>query len=937
MAALWRAAAFVAGVCLLQNQAALPPLAPSLWAVFVLLLAAIAFRALRLSQGKIATIGAFGLGFLLCFAVGLSWANWRAHDRLRPLLPSDLRWQDIVVEGRVDGLATIDRNAARFDFAIDKLVSPPRPLPAFKARISYRPHAGAIRLGEIRDGARLRLKVRIREPRSNFNPNGFDYAGWLFARKIRYGGYTRSGEENRLLEAGGGLRESLRARIAAAIPGSSARAIVAALAIGDRSGLSDSQWESMRRAGVVHLVSISAVHIGFVFGVAFLLCRLALLFLRRYFFVVKGQTVACLVALAAAGCYAALAGFQIPTQRALIMLAAGCAAALWGRRHSMLMPFSLALFAVVAFDPWAVLAPGFWLSFFLAGIVLILFRQGFDLRYAADAPAASAPEPPVIYKRLSEKDEAFVIVPDKSMNGKLRYAANITRFHLLTFAQEWEQWVRRALLFLAAAGLLISLLTAAAAAAFIFSFLTASLLLRVNIGRYFLFQILISAGAIPLTFGFFGEGSIISPIANFFAIPAVGLTLPFVLADVVLPGDFLWRAAAIPLAGFEWATEELSSPAWAAKFAPTPTPILFALAVGGALWLLAPVGRLRWFGALPLCALAFTPPIAIPQGDAAVATLDVGQGSAIVVRTANRTLVYDAGPRRGKIGFRRLGCLAVFARARLAANRRARRKPRRQRPQRRRGIDFARVSRCDFLFVAAARESAQSFGESRALRIGNRLALGRNRFFVFASERGGLSGGARRQRYELRAFDSDARFGGAFDRRFVGRIRGRIARPPSRRFRRHSRAADDFAGKSSRQQKLLAPKIRARGRAANRDFQRRIVQHARPSASRRDGFIRARDRGENRAHRPRRRGIFASWRAAKNPNAKTARPPLLAHRPRSRLRRGEKQSGDGAEMKSGAVGEIRTPDLLITNQLLYRTELQQRRADSSKRGARAAL
>ena len=551
-------------------------------------------------------------------------------------------------------MASIDRNAARFDFAIDKLVSPPRPLPAFKARISYRPHAGAIRLGEIRDGARLRLKVRIREPRSNFNPNGFDYAGWLFARKIRYGGYTRSGEENRLLEAGGGLRESLRARIAAAIPGSSARAIVAALAIGDRSGLSDSQWESMRRAGVVHLVSISAVHIGFVFGVVFLLCRLALLFLRRYFFVVKGQTVACLVALAAAGGYAALAGFQIPTQRALIMLAAGCAAALWGRRHSMLMPFSLALFAVVVFDPWAVLSPGFWLSFFLAGVILILIRQGFDAR-STIFPAASEPPlppsppppPPVVYKRLPDEGvEVFLIVGSESIGDKLRYAAAVALFRLR--ALEWERQIWPTLLSLATAGLLISILTTAAAAAFIFSFLIASLLLRGNIKRYFLFQILLAAGAIPLTFAFFGEGSIISPIANFFAIPAVGLTLPFVLADVVLPGDFLWRAAAIPLAGFEWAIEKLSSPVWAAKFAPTPTPILFALAVGGALWLLAPVGRLRWFGALPLCALAFAPPIAIPPGDAAVATLDVGQGSAIVVRTANRTLVYDAGPRRGK-------------------------------------------------------------------------------------------------------------------------------------------------------------------------------------------------------------------------------------------------------------------------------------------------
>ena len=552
-------------------------------------------------------------------------------------------------------MASIDRNAARFDFAIDKLVSPPRPLPAFKARISYRPHAGAIRLGEIRDGARLRLKVRIREPRSNFNPNGFDYAGWLFARKIRYGGYTRSGEENRLLAAGGGLRESLRARIAAAIPGSSARAIVAALAIGDRSGLSDSQWESMRRAGVVHLVSISAVHIGFVFGVAFLLCRLALLFLRRYFFVVKGQTVACLVALAAAGGYAALAGFQIPTQRALIMLAAGCAAALWGRRHSMLMPFSLALFAVVAFDPWAVLSPGFWLSFFLAGVILILIRQGFEAR-STIFPAASEPPlppspppppPPVVYKRLPDEGvEVFLIVDGESIGGKLRYAAAVALFRLR--ALEWDRQIWPTLLSLATAGLLISILTTAAAAAFIFSFLIASLLLRGNIKRYFLFQVLLAAGAIPLTFGFFGEGSIISPIANFFAIPAVGLALPFVLADVVLPGDFLWRAAAIPLAGFEWAIEKLSSPVWAAKFAPTPTPILFALAVGGALWLLAPVGRLRWFGALPLCALAFAPPIAIPPGDAEVITLDVGQGSAIVVRTANRTLVYDAGPRRGK-------------------------------------------------------------------------------------------------------------------------------------------------------------------------------------------------------------------------------------------------------------------------------------------------
>jgi competence protein ComEC len=70
--------------------------------------------------------------------------------------------------------------------------------------------------------------------------------------------------------------------------------------------------------------------------------------------------------------------------------------------------------------------------------------------------------------------------------------------------------------------------------------------------------------------------------------------------------------------------------------------------MAGAVWLLAPRGvPSRPAGvALMLPAFALVPPAPAP-GEAWITTLDVGQGLAVVVRTATRTLLYDAGPAYG--------------------------------------------------------------------------------------------------------------------------------------------------------------------------------------------------------------------------------------------------------------------------------------------------
>jgi competence protein ComEC len=118
-------------------------------------------------------------------------------------------------------------------------------------------------------------------------------------------------------------------------------------------------------------------------------------------------------------------------------------------------------------------------------------------------------------------------------------------------------------------------------------------------------------------------------------------------------------AAAVPWDGFlelsawllEWLLQFLE---WCAGLPAaiwqqhTPPLWTVLLALAGIAWLLAPRG-LPWRATglvLMLPAVALPPPAPAP-GEAWITTLDVGQGLAVLVRTANRALLYDAGPAFG--------------------------------------------------------------------------------------------------------------------------------------------------------------------------------------------------------------------------------------------------------------------------------------------------
>jgi competence protein ComEC len=159
----------------------------------------------------------------------------------------------------------------------------------------------------------------------------------------------------------------------------------------------------------------------------------------------------------------------------------------------------------------------------------------------------------------------------------------------------------------------------------------------------------ITLGLAPAALLLFGQVSVAGPLANALAIPLVSVVItPLALVAALLPVELLVQFAAwlvdLLLVFLEWCAA-LPGALWTQHVPPLWTVVA---ALAGAVWLVAPRGVPWRASGMALMAPAFMllPP-APPAGEAWITTLDVGQGLAVIVRTASRTLLYDAGPAYG--------------------------------------------------------------------------------------------------------------------------------------------------------------------------------------------------------------------------------------------------------------------------------------------------
>ncbi len=144
----------------------------------------------------------------------------------------------------------------------------------------------------------------------------------------------------------------------------------------------------------------------------------------------------------------------------------------------------------------------------------------------------------------------------------------------------------------------------------------------------------------------FHQISLISPLANALAIPIVSWgVVPLALSGVIVTP--LLHLAADLMQGVEAALHWLSAFSWASGSLPAPTFSAVVLSLAGIIWLLAPGLPARWLGGFMFLPMLF-PPVTMPeQGAFEAEVLDVGQGTAVLIRTASHALLYDTGPAMG--------------------------------------------------------------------------------------------------------------------------------------------------------------------------------------------------------------------------------------------------------------------------------------------------
>ena len=542
------AAAFVAATWFLPQQSELPP--PG-WASA----AALPFLACFLVRPERRVLRAMLLACAGALA-GYGAAAWRAELRLADALPHALEGADVQVQGVVAELPQRSRESVRFVLQVEEASMPVPRLMAL-AWYAEREKGREARPPPSRTpGERWQLTVRLKRPRGLANPHAFDFEPWALERGIRATGYVRAKPAGRRLaeEVAGWpqsvhrVRAQVRERMLATLGPAPHGGVLVALAIGDQAAIEPAQWEVFWRTGVGHLMSISGLHVTMLAALAFafaffVAARLPPLVLRW-----PARKLAAATGLAAALAYTLLAGFAVPAQRTLVMLAVVAFAVMADRDVSPSRVLAVAALAVVTVDPWSVLAPGFWLSF---GAIAAIFM-------ALGARTGRA--------------------------GPLRAAARE--------------------------------------------------------------QLAVTVAMLPMLVVLFQQVSLVSPLANAFAIPLVSLAVvPLTLAGALLDVAPALVAAHALMAAVMAALEAMAAWPQAVLETHAPAPWTVAAALIGAAWLLAPRGvPLRGSGVIWIAPLfVVTPPSPAP-GSAWIDVLDVGNGLAVVVRTAGHALVYDAGP-----------------------------------------------------------------------------------------------------------------------------------------------------------------------------------------------------------------------------------------------------------------------------------------------------
>lgn len=526
----------------------------------------------------------------LLFTLGFAWNARYADNRLENILPIELEGKEFSLEGRVAALPQSNSSGAKFAFEVDRAIAGKEIIQHFPKRIylSWQPAwRNPQEIPEVIPGQRWKLKTKLKRPYGSLNPYTFDFERWSFHQDFGASGSVRSGEllMNRDIAW---LDFELRMELA--------------------------RWHLRKK--IQSMLPGDARYV----GVLIALVMGDQNAINQDDWQVFNAT--------GIGHLISISGLHVTM---LAGVGASLATFIWRRRTWPLIAPVSKVAAVSGFATAFIYAwlAGFQIpaqrTMYMVGVVAFALWTGrnprsFDIWWWALAFVLlidpMAPYTPGFW--LSFGAVAAILYAMGDSQGLLG----------IPTGKELEvHWMQR-----------------------VFQALREAC--RV--------QAVVTLALLPFTLFWFYQVSIVSPIANAFAIPLVSyIVTPLAIAGALLP-EFISPYLLLPAHGsmeylantLEW----MAGWSWSVVWSRQPEWWMLLLSGCGIIYAIRPgdIGE-TWKGrllAITLSAPLFFWPSQfnahLNQGEFRVIVLDIGQGTAVLIETANRRLLYDTGPIQGK-------------------------------------------------------------------------------------------------------------------------------------------------------------------------------------------------------------------------------------------------------------------------------------------------
>ncbi|MFT7008445.1 MAG: competence protein ComEC [Colwellia sp.] len=349
------------------------PIVPELSVLFLLILLSITlfyYKPLRLSSGLF-----FGATWMLCNAFNYQ-SLWQENNLNSLELASAPQW----VQGKVTNLQSsvdsiqIKRNKQplRFNLNITHINSI-KLNTIIKIRLSWKNASFAVQQGQV-----VTLKVKFKPAHGLANVGGFNYQTWLRSKRILATGYVLNDNNNNVLKTQNSLRQQLFNSYKGLLPEHDLSPLLLALGFGSRGDLNQQLWQVLQATGTGHLIAISGLHIGLVATGSYFFIMLCIRLLPlsycnnlRLFQTINIRYLVIGISLAVGIIYGYLAGFSLPTIRALLMLSIYWLSRVLSLHISIKRWLLLTLFLLTLMTPFSLFTASFWLSVYAVTIIFL--------------------------------------------------------------------------------------------------------------------------------------------------------------------------------------------------------------------------------------------------------------------------------------------------------------------------------------------------------------------------------------------------------------------------------------------------------------------------------------------------------------------------------------------------------------------------------------